>query len=123
MSPVEPDGEGRWRELARQALARLLRRYGSSGFDLCEDAVQEAMLQAYRQWSGRLPDDPLGWLTETARRRYVDLTRSDARRRDRETRAALLRSPVPPPAVERDDSLLVLQLCCHPSCRGPARSR
>lgn len=114
MSPAESDGEGRWRELARQALARLLRSYGSAGFDLCEDAVQEALLQAYRQWPSRLPDDPLGWLTATARRRYVDLTRTDVRRRNRETRAALLQSPLRPEVAERDDSLLVLQLCCHP---------
>jgi RNA polymerase sigma factor (sigma-70 family) len=114
VTEAEPDGEGRWRELARQALARLLRRYGSGGFDLCEDAVQEALVQAYRQWPSRLPDDPVGWLTETARRRYIDLTRSDARRRDRETRAALLQSPARPEVAESDDSLLVLQLCCHP---------
>ncbi|OHV45041.1 RNA polymerase subunit sigma-70 [Parafrankia soli] len=114
MIPAEPVGEGRWRELARQALARLLRSYGSAQFDLCEDAVQDALLQAYQQWPARFPDDPLGWLIATARRRYADRARSDARRRHRETRAALLQPPVAPEAVQRDDSLLVLQLCCHP---------
>ncbi|MCK9903207.1 RNA polymerase subunit sigma-70 [Parafrankia colletiae] len=116
MIPAEPfgEGEGRWRELARQALARLLRSYGTAQFDLCEDAVQEALLQAYQQWPARFPDDPLGWLIATARRRYVDRARSDARRRDRETRATLLAPPVAPETAQRDDSLLVLQLCCHP---------
>lgn len=107
-------GEGLWRELTRQALARLLRTYGSAQFDLCEDAVQEALLQAHQQWSTQFPDDPLGWLTATARRRYADRARSDARRRHRETRAALLHPPVTPEAAQSDDSLLVLQLCCHP---------
>lgn len=106
--------EGLWRELAPQALARLLRTYGSTRFDLCEDAVQEALLHAYQQWPTRFPDDPVGWLVTTARRRYVDLTRGDARRRLRETRAALLHPPMPPQAVQADDSLLVLRLCCHP---------
>lgn len=104
-------GEDLWRELTRQVLARLLRAYGSARFDRCEDAVQEALLQAHQQWPGRFPDDPLGWLTVTARRRYADQARSDARRRDRETRTA---SEFPPEAVQTDDSLLVLQLCCHP---------
>ncbi|MCR3718367.1 RNA polymerase, sigma subunit, ECF family [Prauserella flava] len=56
----------------------------------------------------------MGWLTSTARRRYVDRVRSDARRRDREERTARLHPPVHPEVAERDDSLLVLQLCCHP---------
>ncbi|GAA1209039.1 RNA polymerase sigma factor [Prauserella alba] len=110
--------EDLWREAAPRVLARLVRRYGSGRFDLCEDAVQEALLDAYRQWPSGLPDDPLGWLTSTARRRYVDRVRSDTRRRDREERAVRLDAPVHPPvhpeAAERDDSLLVLQLCCHP---------
>lgn len=107
-------GEGLWREFAPQVLARLLRAYGSAHFDLCEDAVQEALLHAYQQWPRQFPDDALGWLTATARRRYVDRVRSDARRRQRETRAALVPPPVPPEAVQADDSLLVLQLCCQP---------
>jgi RNA polymerase sigma factor (sigma-70 family) len=106
-------GEGLWRELAPQTLARLLRTYGSAQFDLCEDAVQEALLQAHQQWQARFPDDPLGWLTATARRRYVDRVRSETRRRQREVRAELLSAPVTE-AAETDDSLLVLQLCCHP---------
>ncbi|MGJ7907157.1 RNA polymerase sigma factor [Actinopolyspora sp. H202] len=106
-------GEGLWRELTRQALARLVRTCGSTRFDLCEDAVQEALLHAQQRWPTQLPDDPLGWLTATARRRYADHARSDARRRHRETRAVSLHPPAPE-AAQNDDSLLVLQLCCHP---------
>ncbi|MFR0656707.1 sigma factor, partial [Pantoea sp. SIMBA_079] len=56
------------RELAPQVLAALLRRYGAGQFDICEDAVQEAMIAAIRQWpgSGR-PDDPRAWLITAAR--------------------------------------------------------
>ena len=114
MTAPTPVGEGLWRDLARQALARLLRVYGGDRFDRCEDAVQEALLDAHRQWPERYPDDPLGWLTVTARRRYADQARSDARRRDREVRTALLSPPVEPDVVRSDDSLLVLRLCCHP---------
>ena len=45
------------RELAPQVLATLVRRYGD--FDTCEDAVQEALLAAARQWPVEgLPDQP-----------------------------------------------------------------
>ena len=76
--------------------------------------MQEALLQAHQRWPTAGPDDPLGWLITTARRRYVDRARSDARRRHREARAALLHPTVTPEAAQSDDSLLVLTLCCHP---------
>ena len=43
------------RELAPQVLGAVVRRYGH--FDLCEDAVQEALLAAAVQWprDGRRP--------------------------------------------------------------------
>ncbi len=40
--------EGLLRELAPQVLGFLARRHGQ--FDLCEDAVQEALLAAATQW-------------------------------------------------------------------------
>ncbi|HEX6343831.1 RNA polymerase sigma factor [Umezawaea sp.] len=114
MTAAPAPGGDLWRELTRQVLARLLRAHGSARFDLCEDAVQEALLQAHQQWPARYPDDPLGWLTVTARRRYADQARGDARRRDREVRTALASPPEGSEAVQTDDSLLVLLLCCHP---------
>jgi RNA polymerase sigma factor (sigma-70 family) len=108
------DDEGLWRELAPQTLATLVRSYGADRFDLCEDAVQDALLDAHRQWAARPPDDPRAWLVTTARRRYVDRVRSEQRRRDREERVALLEEPLVPSAGQSDDALLLLELCCHP---------
>ena len=114
-SPPRVD-EGLWRDLVPQALARLLRTYGRDQIDLCEDAVQEALLAAHQQWAGGPPADPLAWLVTTARRRYVDLVRSDHRRREREAREALLALPLNgAESSAADDSLLLLQLCCHPA--------
>ena len=107
--------EGLWREIVPQALARLLRTYGRDQIDLCEDAVQEALLAAHQQWAGQAPADPLAWLVTAARRRYIDLVRSDHRRRDREAREALLTLPLNGGSSAVDDSLLLLQLCCHPA--------
>jgi RNA polymerase sigma factor (sigma-70 family) len=113
VAPAAAD-EGRWRELVSPVLARLLRTYGHDQLELCEDAVQEALIAAYQQWAGQPPADPLAWLVTAARRRYIDLVRSDHRRRDRGVdRVAGDGFGHELDAV--DDSLLVLQLCCHPA--------
>ncbi|HEX3487942.1 MAG TPA: sigma factor, partial [Streptosporangiaceae bacterium] len=107
------------RRLTPPVLGALTRRYGV--FDRCEDAVQEALLAAATQWPVRgLPDDPAAWLITAASRRLTDQIRSEAARRRREERAASLEVPgdIQPPGTEitadRDDSLLLLFLCCHP---------
>ena len=110
------------RELAPQVLGTLVRRYGQ--FDLCEDAVQEALLAAAVQWpQAGVPEQPRAWLVTVASRRMTDQVRAEgARRRREETVAA--RSPadalVAPGAdadlpPEADDTLTLLFLCCHPA--------
>jgi RNA polymerase sigma factor (sigma-70 family) len=111
------------RQLAPQVLAALTRRNGH--FDLCEDAVQEALLAAAQQWpSEGIPDNPRGWLITVASRRLLDQLRGDAARQRRETAAIALMPPealqVPAPDSDvhpehEDDSLTLLYLCCHPS--------
>jgi predicted RNA polymerase sigma factor len=69
-------------------LAALVRRYGD--FDAAEDAVQEALVAAARQWpTDGLPDNPRGWLIRVASRRLVDQRRSEQARADRELLVAL----------------------------------
>ncbi|MFE7096891.1 RNA polymerase sigma factor [Streptomyces erythrochromogenes] len=116
----EPADEDLLRRLAPQVLGALLRRYGH--FDAAEDAVQEALLAAARQWpeEGR-PRNPRGWLIRVASRRLTDQLRSeDARRRREETAAALTPRDefvAPPPGEGRapaeDDTLTLLFLCCR----------
>src|SRR5262245_7999693 len=109
--PVGTDREDLLRELAPQVLAVLVRRYGD--FDSAEDAVQEALIAAHRHWTDGVPEHPLGWLVQTASRRMLDGYRSESSRRDREVRFAR----VEPPAydvVDRDDSLVLLFMACHP---------
>lgn len=107
------------RALAPQVLAALVRRYGD--FDACEDAVQEALLAASRQWpSSGVPDHPKGWLITTASRRRIEQWRSDTARQRREEAVALA-EPVDPVPVGVDDTLTLLALCCHPSLSGPSQ--
>jgi RNA polymerase sigma factor (sigma-70 family) len=110
------------RQLAPQVLGTLVRRYGS--FDLCEDAVQEALLAAAVQWPEQgVPESPLGWLITVASRRLTDELRSEqARRRREETAAAQipadeLLSPAPGDELrpDEDDTLTLFFLCAHPS--------
>jgi predicted RNA polymerase sigma factor len=62
--------EGLLRE-APQALAAVARRFGD--FAEAEDAVQEAMVDAARQWPAQgLPESPTGWLVHVASRRMTE---------------------------------------------------
>ncbi len=102
------------RTLAPQVLGALVRRYGR--FDVCEDAVQEALLAAARGWPAHgLPDSPRAWLVTVASRRVVDELRSEEARRRREETAALRTPPDDEPAPEEDDTLTLLFLCAHPA--------
>ncbi len=99
------------RQLAPQVLGVIVRRFGS--FDAAEDAVQEALIAAARHWpADGVPANPRGWLIQAAARRMTDQMRSDRSRRHREIVAAA--EPLPADVPDRDDTLILLLLCCHP---------
>ncbi|HWI70774.1 MAG TPA: sigma factor, partial [Baekduia sp.] len=130
--------EARLRTLAPQVLGALVRRYPRH-FDACEDAVQEALLAASRQWpADGVPDDPRAWLVTVASRRLTDTWRAESARRAREDSVAAaepLDARVAPgadveaaaaeeaaavgslaaPLAPGDDTLTLLFLCCHPA--------
>jgi RNA polymerase sigma factor (sigma-70 family) len=116
------------RDLAPQAVGVLTRRFGD--FSTAEDAVQEALLAAAVQWpADGIPDNPRGWLIQVASRRMTEQVRSEQARRRREDLVARQepadRRTAPPAdredAADRDDTLTVLFLCCHPALsRGSA---
>jgi RNA polymerase sigma factor (sigma-70 family) len=102
------------RELAPQVLGILVRRHGQ--FDACEDATQEALLAAATQWAADgIPDSPRSWLVTVANRRLVDEWRSESARRRREDEAAALEPAGTIQSSDRDDTLELLFLCCHPA--------
>jgi RNA polymerase sigma factor (sigma-70 family) len=133
-------GESLLRELAPQVLGVIVRRYGD--FAAAEDAVQEALLAAALQWPAQgVPDNPRGWLIHVAARRMTDSIRSDLARRRRETLAVSAEPSetaiAPPPdaspysdlasafgrsgdAIDRDDTLILLFMCCHPALTRPS---
>lgn len=127
MRPLGSDVEGLLRSLAPQVLGALLRRH--QALDLCEDAVQEALLSAATDWPANgVPENPRAWLLTVATRRLIDEVRSDRARREREDRLAvgappaeLSRYPGDDHDPDRDDTLVLLLLCCHPSLTQPSQ--
>jgi RNA polymerase sigma factor (sigma-70 family) len=108
------DVEDLLRGLAPQVLGALVRRYGH--FDACEDAVQEALLAASVQWPDEgVPHNPRGWLVTVASRRLTDEFRTDQARRRREDTTALRAARDESVLPDRDDTLTLLFLCCHPA--------
>jgi RNA polymerase sigma factor (sigma-70 family) len=115
------------REFAPQVLGAVARRHGD--FAAAEDAVQEALIAAAMQWPDEgIPDNPRGWLFHVAVRRMTDHLRSELARRHREDVVASQVwadwAFVPPPdaeiGVDRDDTLLLLFMCCHPALTPPS---
>jgi predicted RNA polymerase sigma factor len=92
--------------------------------------VQEALLAATLQWPGQgVPEQPRSWLLTVASRALIDAWRADSARRRRES-AAALDAPAYAPAVgfdadladdDRDDTLALLFLCCHPALSPPSQ--
>jgi predicted RNA polymerase sigma factor len=69
-----------------------------------------------------VPDNPRAWLITVATRRLIDEVRSESSRRQREDRlifgappAELSRIPGDGHDPDRDDTLILLLLCCHPA--------
>jgi RNA polymerase sigma factor (sigma-70 family) len=108
------------RELAPQVLAAVARRHGR--FDLAEDATQEALIAAARQWPVEgVPANPRGWLIAVATRRLIDALRAEASRTRREE-VAWAREPPPGADIRvEDDTLTLLFLCCHPALSPPSQ--
>lgn len=122
MSELLPAGEHLLRDLTPQVLAAVVRRYGD--FAASEDAVQEALVAAASKWPREgVPDNPRAWLIQVAGRRMTDHLRTEIARRRRETSVLheeLAEEPAQPSPdadhePEREDTLLLLFMCCHPA--------
>jgi RNA polymerase sigma factor (sigma-70 family) len=94
------------RELVPQVLSVLVGR--GADFATAEDAVQEALI---RLLDAEAPRDPKGWLVTTAWRVFLDMTRSETSRRQREDRF----DTAPAEVSDRDESLHLYFLCAHPA--------
>jgi RNA polymerase sigma-70 factor (ECF subfamily) len=129
---VRPLVEHLFRHQSGQMLATLTRIFGLPDWDLAEEAVQEAMLQALRQWPYQgIPANPRAWLGEVARNKALDVLRRRALERRREgevekrqlEREAALAHCTFGEGGEHvgDDQLAMMFACCHPALAPQAR--
>jgi RNA polymerase sigma-70 factor (ECF subfamily) len=106
-----------FREEHGRVLAALISRFGD--FDLAEDALQDALVDALESWeTDGIPKNPGAWLTTVARRRAIDRMR---RATSLERSLVSLDPPVSQDEPEMDDAqipddrLKLMFTCCHPS--------
>jgi len=106
-----------FREEAGRLTASLVRLLGD--FDLAEDLVSEAVVEALAHWPREgMPDRPAAWLLTTARRKGLDRVRRDAVYREK---LALLAALPEPPRAETDDRVRLIFTCCHPALAREAQ--
>ena len=116
----------------RQESGRILAALIASlrDFTLAEDALQDAVVAALRQWPATgVPRNPAAWLTTIARRKAIDrLRREGTLARKQETLHALeqlattdaLADAEEGPPIP-DERLKLLFTCCHPALPLEAR--
>jgi RNA polymerase sigma-70 factor (ECF subfamily) len=107
-----------FREEAGRLTAALVRTLGD--FDLAEELVQEALLEALEHWPTEgIPQRPGAWLLTTARRKGLDRLRREARYRAK--LALLEENAVNVDTLEGDDRLRLIFTCCHPALSREAQ--
>jgi RNA polymerase sigma-70 factor (ECF subfamily) len=106
-----------FREEHGRVLAALISQF--EDFDLAEDALQDALVNALERWEvDGIPKNPGAWLTTVARRRAIDRVR---RATTLERSLVTLDPPVSQDEPEMDDAqipddrLKLMFTCCHPS--------
>ncbi|MCL5998159.1 MAG: RNA polymerase sigma factor [Chloroflexi bacterium] len=106
-----------FREEHGRVLAALISRF--EDFDLAEDALQDALVNALERWeSAGIPENPGAWLTTVAKRRAIDRVR---RSTTLERSLAILDPPISQGEPDMDDAqipddrLKLMFTCCHPS--------
>ncbi|MEQ6121835.1 sigma-70 family RNA polymerase sigma factor [Reichenbachiella sp. MALMAid0571] len=99
------------------AVSYLTAKFGKQHLELAEDAVQEALFKAMKNWSySKVPNNPSGWIVTVASNKMIDHLR-------RATRLEESNATDPEPVVHQeidlesiqDDVVKMMFACCHPS--------
>ncbi len=108
-----------------RVLAALIAQFRD--FDLAEEALQDAMIEAARTWAGNgTPSNAGAWLLAVARRRALDRLRKAARAKDEALlqNLALLAEDQPGDEAAEDipdERLRLIFTCCHPALSQEAQ--
>jgi RNA polymerase sigma-70 factor (ECF subfamily) len=129
MTRVPESVEQVFRREYGRIIASLIRACGD--FDLAEDALQDAFVQALDRWAeSGVPNNPAAWLTTAARARAIDRLRRRRVRAEKyvlfaeqtttdEGALAMLKSSSD--SSLEDDRLRLIFTCCHPALNVEAQ--
>lgn len=116
--------ESLFRLEAGKLVSMLTGMLGVGRLQMAEDVVQEAMIRALQTWPYHgIPENPAGWLMQTAKNRALDLLRREKFFHEKqpeiissvETWGASAHEETPRFEDEiRDDRLRLIFACCHP---------
>ncbi len=116
-----PFVENFFRQQWRNAIAGLTAQVGVQHLEEIENAVQAALTKALERWSlSGVPDNPGGWIYQTARNQlYDEMRKQETRRRNQSNVADVLYGE---PQVEdapdadplNDEVMKMIFVCCHP---------
>lgn len=116
------DIETLYKEHYARLLAALVRIFSPKHFPLVEDALQEAFTKALHHWQNALPENPAGWLMQSAKNRVIDLLRAEQRSQILLGQSAS-QPDVPQTGAQnnfsegeaqvRNDLLRMMFMCCH----------
>ena len=99
-------------------VATMIRLTGGD-WDLAEECAQDAFARALQKWpEAGIPDEPLAWLTTTARYRAIDRMRRASTEAAKLREVAAMQQDPPPYARDSeipDERLELMFTCCHPS--------
>jgi RNA polymerase sigma factor (sigma-70 family) len=118
-----------WRAESARLVGALTRM--TRDVDLAEDLAQDALLAALEQWpTAGVPENPIGWLMTTAKRRAIDHFRraDNLRRKTAELERASGGKEDEMPDLDaqvdyiEDDVLRLIFLSCHPSLTAESRA-
>ena len=110
------------RDESARLVASLTRQLGD--FDLAEESVHDAILEALSHWpASGVPKEPGAWLRVTAKRKATDRLRREVRYRDRLQALGknLARAVEPDQPGVIDDRLVLIFMCCHPTLSREAQ--
>ena len=118
-----------FRHKAGQMISALTRYFGVENLELVEDIVQEALLKALQGWPYHgIPENPAGWLWQTAKNHALDVLRREARFQKRlqgEIRLIEMQQVTAGQDADsypfEDDQLSMMFIGCHPALSREAQ--
>lgn len=118
-----------FRHKVGQMISTLTRYFGVDNLELVEDIIQETLLKALQQWPYRgIPENPGGWLWQTAKNHALDVLRREARFQKRlrgEIRLIEMEQATAGPEADaypfEDDQLSMMFIGCHPTLSREAQ--